>query len=65
MAEAAGLEAEAQMSSREDKTLHCPHCGGPIAPGRLPGATNVWDVVRIAVIFGGIIGILLVMKVFS
>ena len=41
----------------EDKQYYCPHCGRPIESGRLGGATTKWDVLKIAVIFAGIIGI--------
>jgi hypothetical protein len=43
------------------KRYFCPNCGHPIEPGRLGGATNIWDVLKVAVTFAGIIGILWVL----
>jgi hypothetical protein len=50
-----------RMSRRDDKLYHCPHCGRQVEPGRLGGATNIWDVARLVVIFAGVIGMLLVL----
>ncbi|MFH1417173.1 MAG: hypothetical protein ABII12_02670 [Planctomycetota bacterium] len=46
------------MSGPGDKEFHCPNCGSRIKAGRIGAATNVWDVVRLVVIFAGIIGII-------
>ncbi len=50
------------MTGSDEKEYHCPNCGNPISRGRLSGRTNVWDVVRMAVIFAGVIGIIAVLK---
>jgi hypothetical protein len=46
------------MASR-DKRYFCPHCGQPIEPGRLGGATTKWDVLKIAVVFVGLVAVVL------
>ena len=53
------------MSRRDDKLYHCPHCGRQLEPGRFGGATNVWDVMRLVVIFAGIMGIIAVYYSYS
>jgi hypothetical protein len=50
------------MAGSNEKEYHCPHCGSPISPRRIGGGTNVWDVVRMAVIFGGVMGIIAVLR---
>ncbi|MBN1343764.1 MAG: hypothetical protein JXQ73_13855 [Phycisphaerae bacterium] len=49
------------MTSK-DKRYFCPNCGQPIEPGRLGGATTKWDVLKIAVIFAGLIGIVAIYR---
>ena len=50
------------MGCGSDKDFHCPNCGSPISPRRIGGTTNFWDVVRTAVTFAGIIGIIAVLR---
>jgi len=45
------------MASKE-KRYFCPNCGQPIEPGRIGGATTWLDVLKTAVIFAGVIGII-------
>jgi hypothetical protein len=50
------------MSGPCEKDYHCPQCGSRIDPRRLGGATNFWDVLRLVVIFAGLIGIIAAWK---
>jgi hypothetical protein len=50
------------MSGSGDKEFHCPNCGSRIDARRLGGATNIWDVIKLVVIFAGIIGIIAAWK---
>jgi len=44
------------MASRE-RQYYCPNCGQRIDPARLGGSTNVWDVLMLAVIVAGLMGL--------
>jgi hypothetical protein len=42
----------------KDKHYFCPNCGQPLDPKRIGGVTTRWDVLKLVVIFAGVIGIL-------
>jgi len=44
------------MASRQ-KRYYCPNCGQQLDPARFGGATNLWDVLRLAVVMAGTIGL--------
>ena len=64
MSEVGRQESEASMGSPDKRDYHCPHCGGPISPKRIGAGTNFWDVAKSAVIFAGIIGIIMAWRSF-
>ncbi|HVP11112.1 MAG TPA: hypothetical protein VMV94_08005 [Phycisphaerae bacterium] len=50
------------MPGSEEKEFHCPNCGSRISGRRIGAATNFWDVLRLIVIFAGVIGIIAAWK---
>jgi hypothetical protein len=43
------------MASR-DKRYYCPNCGQRLDPARFGGSTNLFDVLKLAVVIAGIVG---------